>query len=113
MNAAAPSVAPLGGEVNNPRGKPQTRPRARQHHLPALRVVAALVFLVPGGLLVLAGLACLWPWLRRLPAVLDRISVAPGGAVDHVTSRQPDRPETCELSEHQSFDTITGAWRDS
>lgn len=36
--------------------------------LPAFRLVVALAFLVPGGLLVLAGLALLYPWLRRFTA---------------------------------------------
>jgi hypothetical protein len=117
MTATDPTVAPLGGEAVSPTSKLPTSPGARRVRLPALRLVAALTFLVPGGLLLLAGLACLLPWLRRLPAVLDRNSAAPGGVGRiRVTSRQPDRPDSCEPSPFFT-DTLLGRhadrWRDS
>lgn len=64
--------------------------------LPSLRLAVALVFLIPGGLLLLAGLALLRPWLRRLPAVLDRMSQAQ----TCLTSRQPHVSQSGEPSEH-------------
>ena len=83
---AAPA-ARSGGECGTGR---LASPEAQRPRLPATRIFAALVFLLPGGLLLLAGLALLTPWLRRLPAVLDRMAEAAEAATKS-TSRQPDR----------------------
>lgn len=37
------------------------------------RVALALVFLIPGGLLLLAGVALCWPELRRMTAALGAL----------------------------------------
>jgi UPF0716 family protein affecting phage T7 exclusion len=44
-------------------GAPGTPPRPGR-----LRLFAALLFLIPGSLLVLVGVALCWPWLRRYSA---------------------------------------------
>ncbi len=74
----------------------------------ALRVVAALAFLIPGGLLLLVGLALLLPWLRRHSAVLGSNAVAPIGAGrSRAESRQPYESEQGEPSEQV---VLRGAW---
>lgn len=73
-----PGAAPcVGGEAPTP------------GDLPSLRLVLALVFLVPGGLLVLAGAALLWPWLSRFAAALPnaREIGAPGAELHGPESR--------------------------
>jgi UPF0716 family protein affecting phage T7 exclusion len=91
---AAPSAARVGGEAGNTR-PPLIPGAAEAGRLPSLRVVGALVFLIPGGVFLLAGLVLLWPWLRRLPAVLDR---AADPLRSDPASRQPYGPQAHEPS---------------
>ena len=102
MKAAALKAAREGGEAWHFR-LPASTPGARSLpvRLPSLRVVGALVFLIPGGVLLLAGLVLLWPWLRRLPAVLDR---AADPLRSDPASRQPYGPQAHEPSA-QVFNT--------
>lgn len=68
VKAAALEAARLGGEAA-PVATPPPIPGASAFAgLPALRLFAALLFLIPGGLLLLAGLVCLYPWLCRFAA---------------------------------------------
>ena len=80
-----------------------TLPGANRIRFPALRFWAALLFLLPGGLLLYVGLAFLRPWLRRLSAASDRNSP---GANERLESSQPDRPEAREPSAHEIEERI-------
>jgi UPF0716 family protein affecting phage T7 exclusion len=99
VKAAALKAARSGGESGTP--DPPIPGAQAAGRLPALRVVGALVFLIPGGVLLLAGLVCLWPWLRRLPAVLDR---AADPLRNGPASCQPHGPQAHEPSA-QAFNT--------
>ena len=73
-----------------------TLPEARRIvRFPALRFLAALLFLLPGGLLLLVGLALIQPWLRRLSTASDRV---PLGANERHERSQPYRPDEREPS---------------
>ena len=75
-----------------------TLPGANRIRFPALRFWAALLFLLPGGLLLYVGLAFLRPWLRRLSADSDRNS---SGANERLESSQPNRPGAREPSVYE------------
>lgn len=97
-------------EVSRPDTLPEARRRIR---FPALRFYAALLFLLPGGLLLYAGLAFLRPWLCRLSAASDR---NPSGANERPERLQPDRPEEREPSVYEIEERIIllgfDAWDD-
>ena len=107
----SPQPERMGGEAEHRRRQALSPGPAVR--LPALRVVCALAFLIPGGLLVLVGLVLLRPWLRRLPAVLDRMGRTSPDWGASLTSRQPDGPETHEPSEHWTRVDITPKWGES